>query len=42
MIVPVADDASKKIGTPQQFLTFLESERRDWIEAVGLTGVKID
>jgi tripartite-type tricarboxylate transporter receptor subunit TctC len=31
-----------KIGTPQQFLTFLEAERRDWIEAVGLTGVKID
>jgi tripartite-type tricarboxylate transporter receptor subunit TctC len=31
-----------KIGTPQQFLTFLESERRDWIEAVGLTGVKIE
>ena len=31
-----------KIGTPQQFLTFLEAERRDWFEAVGLTGVKIE
>lgn len=31
-----------KIGTPQQFLTFLDAERRDWIEAVGLTGVKIE
>ncbi len=31
-----------KSGTPQQFLKFLEAERQDWIEAVGLTGVKID
>ena len=31
-----------KVGTPQQFLKFLEAERNDWIEAVGLTGVKID
>jgi tripartite-type tricarboxylate transporter receptor subunit TctC len=31
-----------KIGTPQQFLTFLEAERRDWSEAINLTGVKIE
>lgn len=31
-----------KIETPQQFLAFLEGERRDWIEAVNLTGVKIE
>jgi tripartite-type tricarboxylate transporter receptor subunit TctC len=31
-----------KIGTPQEFLTFLEAERRDWSEAITLTGVKIE
>jgi tripartite-type tricarboxylate transporter receptor subunit TctC len=31
-----------KPGTPQQFGAFLEGERRDWIQAVSLTGVKID
>ena len=31
-----------KPGSPQQFATFLEAEAREWAEAVGLTGVKID
>jgi tripartite-type tricarboxylate transporter receptor subunit TctC len=31
-----------KPGTPQQFNAFLEAEAREWSQAVGLTGVKID
>jgi tripartite-type tricarboxylate transporter receptor subunit TctC len=31
-----------KPGTPQQFGAFLEAEGREWVQAVGLTGVKID
>lgn len=31
-----------KPGTPQQFGAFLEAEARDWEQAVGLTGLKID
>jgi tripartite-type tricarboxylate transporter receptor subunit TctC len=31
-----------KPGTPQQFGAFLEAEAREWSQAVGLTGVKID
>jgi tripartite-type tricarboxylate transporter receptor subunit TctC len=31
-----------KPGTPQQFGEFLEMERREWANAVGVTGVKID
>ena len=31
-----------KPGTPQQFGAFLEAEAREWAQAVGLTGVKID
>jgi tripartite-type tricarboxylate transporter receptor subunit TctC len=31
-----------KTGTPQQFGEFLEMERREWANAVGITGVKID
>jgi tripartite-type tricarboxylate transporter receptor subunit TctC len=31
-----------KPGTPQQFGAFLEAEAREWAQAVGLTGVKIE
>jgi tripartite-type tricarboxylate transporter receptor subunit TctC len=31
-----------KPGTPQEFAAFLETERREWADAVHLTGVKID
>jgi len=31
-----------KPGTPQQFGAFLAAEGREWAQAVGLTGVKID
>jgi tripartite-type tricarboxylate transporter receptor subunit TctC len=31
-----------KPGTPQQFGEFLAAEGRQWVQAVGLTGVKID
>jgi hypothetical protein len=31
-----------KPGTPQQFGTFLEAERKAWADAVDVTGVKID
>jgi tripartite-type tricarboxylate transporter receptor subunit TctC len=31
-----------KPGTREQFAAFLEAERREWAQAVGLTGVKID
>jgi tripartite-type tricarboxylate transporter receptor subunit TctC len=31
-----------KPATPQQFGEFLAAEGRQWVQAVGLTGVKID
>jgi tripartite-type tricarboxylate transporter receptor subunit TctC len=31
-----------KLGTPQDFAAFLASERKEWAEAVELTGVKLD